>query len=312
MLCVPGKGLQRSRILTDPDLLNIPVYEATPPVGAKCFTEYLRAVGYYCTNNAKSDYQFQPPITAWDENNNKAHWRNRPDPEMPFFSVFNFGITHESQIHSPPSPEVTNPDAIEVPPYYPNTPTVRKDIAHHYDNVVTLDQQIEKVLNQLKEDGLYEKTIIFFYGDHGDGLPRAKRWVYDSGIQVPLIIRFPEQAHAATREERLVSFVDFAPTILSLLNIAIPLHMEGQAFLGEAMTPTRKYIYASRDRMDPAYETIRAVRDTRFKYIRNYRPDLPYIGFIPYRDRMLMMQEIKQLAAANKLGPDQWQILGTK
>ncbi|MCB0687067.1 MAG: sulfatase-like hydrolase/transferase [Saprospiraceae bacterium] len=309
-----GAGAMRTHVrtsaikdITDPELLNIPVYEATPPVGAKCFTEYLRQAGYYCTNNSKTDYQFKPPLTAWDESNQTAHWRNRPDPDMPFFSVFNFEVTHESKIHNPPSPSVISPQDVLVPPYYPDTETVRNDIAHHYDNIVALDHQIGELLNQLKDDGLLDNTIIFFYGDHGDGLPRAKRWVYDSGIQIPLIIRFPDQKLAGSKNNELVSFVDFAPTILSLCQVKIPDHMEGQAFLGSGKSEERKYIYAFRDRMDPAFETIRAVRDKRFKYIRNYRPELPYIGFIPYRDRMLMMKEINKMIENGSLKKDQWQ-----
>ncbi|MCB0668002.1 MAG: sulfatase [Saprospiraceae bacterium] len=312
--CSNGAGAMRTHVrtsaikdITDPELLNIPLYEATPPAYAKCFTEYLRAAGYYCTNNAKTDYQFKPPVTAWDQSSHEAHWRNRPDPGMPFFSVFNFEITHESKIHNPPSPEIVDPEKIVVPPYYPDTRTVRKDMAHHYDNIVALDAEIGAIIRQLEEDGLMENTIIFFFGDHGDGLPRAKRWVYDSGIKVPLIIRFPGAISAGTKNDELVSFVDFAPTVLSLCNLKIPDHFEGQAFLGDQKNTPRKYIYAFRDRMDPAFETIRAVRNKQFKYVRNYRPDLPYIGFIPYRDRMLMMQEIKQMAAEGKLNPNQWQ-----
>jgi arylsulfatase A-like enzyme len=293
--------------ITDTALLNLPVYEATPPPQAKCFTEYLRQAGYFCTNNAKNDYQFQPPITAWDEDGNQAHWRNRPDKDQPFFSVFNFEVTHESKIHQPPSPQAVDPSKVLVPPYYPDTETVRRDIAHHYDNIMILDRQVGELLKQLEEDGLTDQTVIFFYGDHGDGLPRAKRWVYDSGIQVPLVIRFPHAQKANTRDTNLVSFVDFAPTVLSLCNIPVPTHMHGRPFLGTKRGAPRKYIYAFRDRMDPAFETIRAVRGPRFKYIRNYRPDLPYIGFIPYRDRMLMMKEILHLRELGKLEPNQWQ-----
>ena len=293
--------------ITDTALLNIPVYEATPPPNAHCFTEYLRAAGFYCTNNSKTDYQFQPPITAWDESSNKAHYRHRPDQEQAFFAVFNNTKTHESQIHNPTAPEVTDPQQVVVPPYYPDTESVRTDIAHHYDNIHEMDKWVGQLLDELEADGLLDNTIIFFFGDHGDGLPRAKRWVYDSGIQVPLIVRWPDGRQAGTIQDELVSFIDFAPTVLSLAGLPVPEHMEGQAFLGPQKTEDRKYIYAFRDRMDPAPEYKRAVRDKRFKYIRNYRPDLPYIGFIPYRDRMLMMQEIIELDKQGKLGPDQWQ-----
>jgi N-sulfoglucosamine sulfohydrolase len=299
-------------MIKDPELLAIPTYEATPPPEAKCFTEYLRAAGYYCTNNSKTDYQFAPPFTAWDESSNKAHWRNRPEPEMPFFSVFNFTVTHESGTFRQRSPQVTDPAEMELPPYYPDTPLVRRDLARHYDNIAALDKQVGELLAELAADGLADETIVFFFSDHGDGLPRAKRWVYDSGIHVPMMIRWPDGRDAGSTDGRLVSFVDLAPTVLSLAGLEIPGHMQGQAFLGPAKAEPRKYIFASRDRMDPAPETIRAVRDKRFKYVRNYRPDLPYIGFLPYRDQAEIMQDIHRLMREGKLGPEQWQFWAKK
>lgn len=293
--------------ITDPALLAIPTYEATPPAEARCFSEYLRMQGYYCTNNSKSDYQFSPPITAWDESNKQAHWRNRPDPDQPFFAVMNNTIPHESGVHKVRSPRVADPSKIIVPPYYPDTKTVREDMARHYDNIYAMDQWVGQLLDELAEDSLLDETIIFFFSDHGDGLPRAKRWVYDSGIKVPLIVRWPEGKDANTTSDRLVSFVDFAPTILSLAGISIPAYMEGKAFLGAQSQQAREYIFAFRDRMDPAVETIRAIRDQRYKYIRNYRPELPYIGYLPYRDRAAMMREILHLDSTGQLGPDQWQ-----
>jgi N-sulfoglucosamine sulfohydrolase len=296
----------------DPKLLAIPTYEATPPPLAHCFTQYLRAAGYYCTNNVKTDYQFRDPITAWDESSNKAHWRNRPAPDTPFFSVFNYTVTHESGTFKQCSPIVVDPSKVTLPPYYPDRPLLRQDLARHYDNIAVLDRQVGDLLKQLREDELLKNTIIFFFSDHGDGLPRMKRWVYDSGIQVPLLIRYPDQQQSGTINEELVSFVDFAPSVLSLTGIPIPGHMQGQAFLGSQQQPPRKYIYAARDRMDPAPETIRAVRDKRFKYVRNYRTDLPYIGFIPYRDRAAGMKDLLQLIEQQQLGPDQWQFSARK
>ncbi len=294
-------------LIKDPELLAIPTYEATPPAGAKCFTEYLRANGYYCSNNSKEDYQFRTPITAWDDSSRKAHWRNRPDDQTPFFSVFNFTITHESKVHKQSSPTVVDPADVELPPYYPDTPIIRRDLARHYDNIIALDSQVGEVLDQLEEDGLADDTIVFFFSDHGDGLPRAKRWVYDSGIHVPLLVRYPDGKGAGTTNDDLVSFVDFAPTVLSLAGVPLPAHLQGTAFLGPAAGEKREYIFAFRDRMDPATERIRAVRDHRFKYVRNYRPDLPYIAFQPYRDLMELMQEIHRLNEEGKLNEDQWQ-----
>ncbi len=294
-------------LITDPELLALPTYEATPPPEAKCFTEFLRAHGYYCSNNTKTDYQMRTPITAWDDTTKSAHWRNRPDPEQPFFAVFNETVTHESRTFKETSPKVVDPADIELPAYYPDTPEVRQGLAWHYDNIHAMDKWVGKLLQQLKQDGLEDDTIVFFYSDHGDGLPRAKRWVYDSGIQVPLIIRWPDGAGAGTVTDRLVSFVDLAPTVLSLAGIQIPDYMEGQAFLGEQEVAPRDYIFALRDRMDPAPERIRAVRDKRFKYVRNYRPNLPYIGFIPYRDQAPIMQSIKAKMEQGEHWPNDWQ-----
>ena len=294
--------------ITDPELLDIPVYEATPPAGVKCFSEYLRAAGYYCTNNYKTDYQFRTPVTAWDENGKDAHWRNRPDKDQPFFAVFNNETPHESGIFERRSPRVTDPDKIRVPPYLPDVPGIREGMARHYDNIYAMDQWVGNLMAQLEEDGLLNNTIVVFYSDHGDGFPRSKRWVYDSGIKVPLIVRWPDGTGAGTTNQELVSFIDFAPTTLSLVGLEIPEYMQGQVFLGEEKASPRKYVYAFRDRNDPSPETIRAVRDQRYKYVRNYRPDLPYVGFIPYRDQSLMMQEVLRLTRENKLGPDQWQL----
>lgn len=293
--------------ITDPELLAIPTYEATPAHVVRCFPEYLRMKGYFCTNNSKTDYQFRDPITVWDESSKTAHWRDRPDASTPFFSVFNFMTTHESKIFKQTSPVVTDPANVKLPAYYPDTPIIRRDLARHYDNIAAVDAQVGRVLKELEEDGLRDSTFVFFFSDHGDGLPRMKRWVYDSGIRVPLIVRHPDGARAGTVNEELVSFVDFAPTVLSLARIPIPGYLQGQAFLGDKLLPPRKYIFAARDRMDPAPETIRAVRDKRFEYVRNYRPDLPYIGYIPYRDQQEIMQEILRLKKQGKLGPNQWQ-----
>ena len=149
-------------------------YSAVPPPYVKTFTEYLRAAGYYCTNNSKTDYQFTPPITAWDDNSNNGHWRNR-DEGQPFFSVFNPTVTHESGMWERDNrPLTTNPDDVELPPYLPDTPKARKALARQYDNLATSDARVGELLDQLEEDGLAENTIVFLWSDHGEGLPRGK------------------------------------------------------------------------------------------------------------------------------------------
>ncbi len=286
---------------------NRPLYEAVPPPEVKCFPEYLRLTGYYCSNNVKEDYQFHSPVTVWDDSSRQAHWRNR-NGNQPFFSVFNFTVTHESGIFGDGrSAKVVDPDDVPVPPYYPDTAIVRQDIAKHYDNIAALDKQVGDLISQLQEDGLMDNTIIFFFGDHGDGLPRGKRWVYDSGTRVPLIVRHPNKANANTKTDRLVSFVDFGPTVLSLAGVEVPNHVHGIPFLGGQEGQPREYVYLHRDRNGENRETIRALRDQRYRYIRNFRPDEPYIKPLAYRDRQAIMQEINRHIEQGKLGADQWQ-----
>ena len=172
-------------------------YLAVPPFYVKAFPEYLRAAGYYTTNRAKTDYQFGVPFTIWDDLGRTAHWRNRPDKSQPFFSVFNIEVTHESQIFpSSPArtgkPLVTDPATLQVPPYYPDTPLVRQELARMYDNIADMDARVGEILKELEEDGLADNTIVFYWSDHGDGVPRAKRSLYDSGLRVPLMIRWPK------------------------------------------------------------------------------------------------------------------------
>lgn len=305
-------GAHQHRTTSDyPELEHRP-YLAVPPPHVKAFTEYLRAAGYYTTNNAKTDYQFAPngdrrqPLTAWDDSSPQAHWRNRPDPDQPFFAVFNTGRTHESRVW--PNPEeasMLDPARVVLPPYYPDTPIIRRDVARHYDNIARMDTWVGDLLQQLEEDSLTHNTIVFFYSDHGDGIPRGKRWLQDSGLQAPLLIRWPEHLTSHTVDGQLLSFIDLAPTVLSLAGVAVPEHMQGQAFLGDqASDAPRSYIYAARDRMDEAHDMRRAVRDHLFKYIRNFHPERPYLPPNAYRDRMPLMQELLRLHEADALeGP---------
>jgi arylsulfatase A-like enzyme len=274
-------------------------YEAVPPPYVKTFTEYLRAAGYYCTNNAKTDYQFASPITAWDECSNTAHYKNRPDRKMPFFAVFNIVITHESNNWN--EPESTDPSLVQVPPYYPDNEIVRKNIARLYDNIAKLDIIVGDILKELEDEGLAENTVVFFWSDHGDGLPRAKRWLYDSGTRIPLIIRWPGYIEKGVSDSRLISSIDFGPAVLSVAGVPVPKHMQGRAFLGAQAKPPRNYVFAARDRIDESYDMVRSVRDARYRYIRNYYPLEPYVLWVPYRNRMPVMQELARLYAEDKL-----------
>ncbi len=295
--------------------------EVKLPEKIKCFPEYLRADGYYCTNNHKKDYNFVD-VNVWDESSPQAHWRNRR-PGQPFFSVFNFVSTHQGQINgsdeefyskyrSKLEPEERHdPAEISLPPYYPDTEFVRKIWARYYDLITFMDKQVGEVLDQLKEDKLDDDTIVFFYADHGLGIPRFKRTLYDSGLHVPLIVRFPERYRNLSPGwpgdaiDSLVSFVDFAPTVLSLLDLPIPDCMQGMAFLGSQSKPPRKYLFGASSRVDEAYEFSRCVRGERYKYIRNYFPHLPYIQPSQYCDQAEIMQELRRAVAEEELTPEQ-------
>ena len=278
-------------------------YEAVPPSYVKMQSQYFREAGYYTSNNAKEDYQFRKPITAWDDSSPEAHWRNRASGQ-PFFSIFNIGITHESQVwRQRDNPLLLANDAkVPIPPYLPETDIAVRDIRRVYSNIIAMDREIGKLLGQLEEDDLVDDTVIFFYSDHGGPLPRQKRSLYDSGIRVPLIIRFPDKWRAGEVEDQLVSFVDFKSTTLSLAGIKPPAYSDGRAFLGDFIeTPARKYIHAAADRFDNEYDTIRAVRDSRYKYLRNYNLDKAYYLPLPYREQMPIMRELLQLNEQGKL-----------
>jgi N-sulfoglucosamine sulfohydrolase len=290
-------------------------YLAVPPFYVKAFPEYLRAAGYFTTNRAKTDYQFGVPFTIWDDLGPEAHWRHRTDPAQPFFSVFNLEVTHESRIF-PSSPArkgkklVTNLADLEVPPYYPDTPVVREELARMYDNIADMDAHVGEILKQLDDDGLAENTVVFYWSDHGDGVPRAKRSLYDSGLRVPLMIRWPKtvasrsDATPGSVRDELVSFIDLAPTVLALAGVTIPTHLQGRVLLGPRAAPAPALVFAARDRMDIEYDMMRSARDGRFLYIRNFVPELPYAGHIIYRNQSAIMQEWFRLQAERSLtGP---------
>ena len=291
---------------TNPNAPEMPTpYSAVPPHYVKTFTEYLRAAGYFCTNNQKTDYQFTPPFTAWDELGDHGHWRNRRE-DQPFFAVFNPTITHESGMWPEDErPLVTDPDKVELPPYIPDTPKCREALAKHYDNLEIADGIVGDILAELEEDGLIDNTIVMIWSDHGEGLPRGKRWPYDRGIRIPLIVRWPGEIEPGDVSDDLISMIDLGPTLLSLAGIEAPRHLQGQAFLGPD-AEKREYVFASRDRHDEAYDMVRAVRDSRFKYLRNFCPEKPYLLWIPYRNRHPMLQEMWRLHLEGKLrGPEQ-------
>ncbi len=281
------------------------------PDDLKILSEYLSEKGYFCTNNVKTDYNFDPQ-GRWNVLSDTAHWRNRPE-DKPFFSVFNFGITHEGHANNFVEPALNklsqrhSPDSIVLPPYYPYTEEMRKAVAQQYDLITLFDQKFGEMMQQLEEDGLADNTIVFVFADHGFGLPRYKRWLYKTGLHVPLIIRIPEKfkQFATTqpnhKEDRLVSFVDFAPTVLQLAGIKQPETMPGKAFLG-ANTQKRKYIYGARSRADDVYDVSRCISDGKYIFIRNFMPHQPYIIKAQiFNDKKRTFKELNRLHQSGEL-----------
>jgi len=292
-------------------------YQAVPPHYAKILPEYLRAAGYYTCNNDKTDYQFQTPFTAWNDCSRAAHWRNRAD-DQPFFAVFNNTRSHESGMWESggmwpdrnPDPNLDT-SAVDLPPYLPDPPRTRQVLSRLYANIHDNDAWAGEILSQLEEDGELENTIIVFWSDHGEGLPRAKRWPYDAGIRVPLIMRLPDQARSGQVEDRLVSLIDLAPTVLSLAGIETPAHLQGVPFAGP-QTQDRAHIFAMRDRYDESYDMVRATRDERYKYIRHYYPNTPYLQWIPYHNRHPVYAEMLRLKEADRLDETQMLLFGNR
>jgi len=246
------------------------------------YPEYLRQAGYYCTNNSKTDYNSASikPAEIWDESSNKAHYRNRPDGK-PFFAVFNIEISHESSIHKqiPTEDLLHDPAKVVLPPYHPDTPEMRHDWAQYYDKIEDMDARVGALLKELEESGEADNTIVMYYGDNGGVLARSKRFMYETGTHIPFVIRIPEKykylfpaKKAGDKVDRLINFVDLAPTLLSIAGIPIPDYMQGDAFLGKQKTEAPEYSYMSRQRMDEHCDLVRAVRDKEYRYIRNYMP----------------------------------------
>lgn len=288
-VCAPA----RSTIITGmyPPSMGTQNMRSTYPIpeSIRFFPQYLREAGYYCTNNSKQDYNMPKPDGVWDESSRTAHYKNRAEGQ-PFFAIFNFTKSHESSIHKSVANDSLrhDPAKMNLPPYHPDTPEMRHDWAQYYDKIEDMDGLVAGVLSELEDAGVAENTIVAYYSDHGGVIARSKRFVYESGTHVPMIWRFPEKyQHLAPgipgeRTDRLVSFIDLAPSILSLAGVEIPEYMQGKAFLGEQQAPPRDYVHLFRGRMDERIDKVRAVRNKKFRYIKNYMPHRIYGQYIEY------------------------------
>ena len=292
---------KQNKGVIDKSGINIPEYEVVTPTNIKAFTEYLRNENYYCINNNKCDYQFNSPFTAWDEVSGNISYKDRPK-NTPFFYVKNLMVTHESRIWLRKNEPITvNKDILKIPAYYPDIPEVRNDIAIKYSNIQEMDRQVGEIISDLEKNDLLDKTIIFFWSDHGGNLLRQKRAVGNSGLKVPLIIRFPDGYRSGEVDNRIVSLMDLGPTTMSLLGIKPPSFLDGKAFLGKYKTKPRNYAFGSADRFDESTDMQRSVIDGRFVYIKNFMPELPLIYRNKYREQVSMNKKIIQMDRDDEL-----------
>ena len=295
----------------------------------KTLPEYLSAAGYFTSNRNKTDYNFDPE-DRWEHwSGSYAPWRQRQDADQPFYSFINVGPSHEGSVNNDerysesiseiPVDDLVDPQLVTVPPYYPDSDQSREVWARYYNVLQALDRTVGMVLDSLEADGLMDETIIFFFGDHGFGMPRYKRWLYNTGLHVPLVVSVPEKyQHLFSTDpggstDQMVSFVDFPPTVLNLAGAEIPKTMEGQPFLGAAVPSPRDHIFAARDRADDMYEMSRAVMNDRHIYIRHYMPHLPYIqsGYI-YSDVKFGFRTLREAMLEGSLNEEQLKMWSAK
>ena len=314
-VCAPSRftlitGTYANRMGTENMRSRVPI-----PENIRFYPSFLKEIGYHTTNNVKKDYNTIDQPEVWDESSTEAHYRNRAEGQ-PFFHIRNLTTTHESRLHDPIDTLIHDPAEAPVPPYHPDTETVRRDWAHYYDQMTLMDEQVGGILNELEESGEAENTIIFYYGDHGGALPGAKRFMNQRGLRVPLIVYFPPKFDHLKpdedRTERLVSFVDFPATLLSLAGIEPPEFMDGKPFLGKYETEPRDYVHMYRGRMDERYDLTRAVRDKELLYVRNYMPQRIYGQYLWYLWRAPTMQVWEEEYLAGNLNAIQRQFFEPK
>jgi len=282
------------------------------PDGFRMFPQFLRDAGYTCTNNSKEDYNLEKPGQVWDESSKDAHWNKRPD-QQPFFAVFNATLSHESKLRARPHEAIHDPAGVRIPAYHPDTPETRQDWAQYYDTVTDSDRRAGERLKELEEAGLLEDTIVFYYADHGCGMPGNKRTANNAGLQVPLVVYIPEKFQylrppdyrPGGKSDRLIGFVDLAPTVLSLAGIEPPEWMQGRAFLGHHQMPAPEVIHGFRGRMDERYDLVRSVTDGRHVYIRNYMPHLPNGQHVTYMFQTPTTAIWKRMFDEGRLNPAQ-------
>jgi uncharacterized sulfatase len=276
------------------------------------FTHYLQQAGYEIIWTNKTDFNFEIPQGGFDS---KRDWTKGDLPSGPFLAFFNIFTTHESQVRGTPkvharntarltASDRQNPDSLPLPPFYPDTPEIRNDVRQYHELCTAVDYKVGDVMAMLEKKGLADNTVVIFTGDHGRGMPRMKRWCYDDGTHIPLVVRWPDGIKPGTVNNELVAMVDLPATILSLAGIEQPKDFHGIPYLGDHVSP-RQFVFSHRDRMDEAYDRIRSVRDHQYRYVRNFQPQVPYAQYINYNEENPIMQSWRAVGRAGKLNPAQ-------
>ncbi|MDF1824803.1 MAG: sulfatase [Verrucomicrobiales bacterium] len=252
------------------------------PEGVKTIPDYFREAGYFVSNGRPEDKPDEPMTRAgkldWNfsiegEPFDGTDWTQRA-PGQPFFAQVNIDEAHRPWTRDMTRP--VDPSKVTIPPYYPDHPLVRVDWSRYLEEVQVFDRKVGAILDRLEREGLADNTVVMVFGDNGRSFPRDKGYVYDGGLQVPLIIRWPDGKSAGEVDDRLISMIDFGPTMMEFAGIEIPDQIQGQSFLNDD-APGRKRIYAAKDRTGEIRDRIRTVRSRDFKYIRNFVHDIPYI-----------------------------------
>jgi arylsulfatase A-like enzyme len=283
--------------------------------GVNVLSDWMRDAGYFTANlvelpaacgfkgTGKTDWNFAYDGKPFDS----SRWADLK-AHQPFYAQLNFQETHRTFR----APKRADPAKVEIPPYYPDHPVAREDWAAYLDAATELDRKVGLVLKQLEEDGLADQTVVVFFGDNGQAHVRGKQFVYEEGLHVPLIVRWPKafpspsQVKPGLVDDRLLCAIDLAPTMLDIAGAKKPPKMEGRIFLGERAGPPRDYVFGARDRCDETTFRLRTARDDRYRYIRNFTPERPFLQPNAYKEKQYPVWNLlKQLHAEGKLTPVQ-------
>ena len=277
-------------------VLEVPYYSSNLAESIKTFPQILKENGYFTYNDSKGDYNYLVNLdSTWSEYNSK---NKISKSQSPIFAIYNYNVTHESGMWKRDKEELkVNPNDLKIiPPIFPDDSIVRHSLAVNYSNLIEMDRQVGKLIDHLKQEDIYDDSYIFFYSDHGGPFPRHKRAIYETGTKVPFFVKLPTGIKEKVDTNQFLSFVDFAPTVLSIAGIDIPSFHQGKPFLGKSKNQSvREYLFTSSDRFDEHPDRIRAVRGEKYKYIRNYFPENSHALNVAYRRQMVLMRHLNSL-----------------